>query len=70
MEPLCSVFPSGKGSPISSLQLPWELLWFEQHQSHPCLGRQSPALISEWSVVMESTPIYYCQGQESSSLQP
>lgn len=36
----------GKGSPALSLQLPWELLWFEQHQSHPCLGRSDHAKAS------------------------
>lgn len=33
----------GKGSTALSLQLPWELVWFEQHQSHPCLGRSDQA---------------------------
>lgn len=42
-EPLCSVFPPREGCPALSLQLPWELVWFEQHQSHPCLGRSDQA---------------------------
>lgn len=64
----------GKAFPALSLQLPWELLQFGQHQSPiPAWEgetKQGPALVSASSIVMESIPIWYCVGQESSSLQP
>lgn len=48
----------GKGSPALSMQLPWELLWFEQHQSHPCLGRSDQAKPSPGIRVVHSDGVH------------
>lgn len=74
MEPPCSEFPSRKGFPALSLQLPWGLLWFGQLQdpipAWEGATKRGPALVSERSRVMESISICYCVKQKSSFLQP